>query len=70
MKFSIKKESYWYSNGCDCCDPIEMEYYVPYLEDGSVVASNGTCHSEAEAKAAILEFMEYTGIVEINCENC
>lgn len=70
MKFSIKKESYYCSNGCDCCEAVEIPYYMPYKENGDVVISNGTCHTVEEAKAAILDYLEYKNIVEIDCEDC
>lgn len=70
VKFKIVKESYWCSNGCDCCEPTEIVYYMPYHENGEVVVSNGTCHTVDEAKAAILDWLEYKNIVEVDCENC
>ncbi len=69
MKFSIEKESYWCSNGCDCCEPDEIIYYMPYHEDGEVVVSNGTCFSVDEAKTAILDWLEYKGVVEVEIED-
>lgn len=37
MKYVIEQDSYWLSNGCDCCEPYEESYYKVMKPDGSYI---------------------------------
>ena len=56
-KYKLKQDSYYTSNGCDCCeaDRNEIWHITRIDEDGneSVVVTNGTMHSLEDCYEAI-----------------
>lgn len=53
----IRRESWWDSNGCSCCEPTEMPYYDVYLDGERVM--NYTPLSREDALEMFLETLGY-----------
>lgn len=53
----IKRDSWWYSSGCSCCEATEMPYYEVFL-DGQRVDMYATIDKE-QALEAFLETIGY-----------
>lgn len=63
-KMIIRRNVWWASNGCDCCEPTEMEYFTIHTPGGYDVSTNGTPHTLEDAllelKEMGLDFLGYT----------
>ena len=65
------KDIWWYSGGCDCCEPLEMEYYQPlgFATNGTPSSEMGCYHSCIEIEDESLTDQEWDDIYELDYQD-
>ena len=58
--YEIRDDSYWVSNGCDCCEPDHFECYNVNYEDFPITG----CHSRSSLEDLWLDILVENGIME------
>lgn len=60
MKYTIHKDFYYTSNGCDCCEPDKWEFYYISDEYGNKVVISDDVYGDAERTfSSIQEALEF-----------
>lgn len=73
MKYTIHKDFYYTSNGCDCCEPDRWEFYYISDECGNKVVISDDVYGDTEMTFSsvqeALEFLLEQQGVEIQYED-
>lgn len=73
MKYTIHKDFYYTSNGCDCCEPDKWEFYYISDEYGNKVVISDDVYGDTEMTFSsvqeALEFLLEQRGVEIQYED-
>ena len=60
MKYTIHKDFYYTSNGCDCCEPDKWEFYYISDEYGDKVVVSDEVYGDTErAFSSVQEALEF-----------
>lgn len=72
MKYTVHRDFYYTSNGCDCCEPVGWEFYYISDEYGNIVVVSDEVYGDTERTFSsiqgALEFLLEQQGVEIEYE--
>ena len=60
MKYTVHRDFYYTSNGCDCCEPVGWEFYYISDEYGNIVVVSDEVYGDTERTfSSIQEALEF-----------
>ena len=60
MKYTVHRDFYYTSKGCDCCEPVGWEFYYISDEYGNIVVVSDEVYGDTERTfSSIQEALEF-----------